>query len=52
MGVAEYQRMVAETRKAYLVRDLPEPLMAALDDGLDELRVPEGTEDRGNDTIR
>lgn len=51
MGVAEYQRLVTESRKAYLVRDLPEPLMAMLEDGLTELR--ESKEDsEGEDTIR
>lgn len=45
MSVAEYERIISETRKAYWVRDLPEPLLAVLEEGLAELRVPDGTLD-------
>lgn len=51
MGVAEYQRLVTEARKTCLVRDLPEPLMMLLEEGLDQLRAPQGTPD-GEDAIR
>jgi len=51
MGIAEYQKLVTESRKAYLVRDLPEPMMMLLEEGLADLRVPEGTAD-SEDTIR
>lgn len=42
MSVDEYLRLVSESRKAYLVRDLPEPLMTTLEAGLSELQVPSG----------
>lgn len=51
MSVDEYVRLVSETRKAYLVRDMPDPLIAMLDAGLTELRVPQGTSNERDNTV-
>lgn len=45
MGVDEYVKLILETRKSYLVRDLPDPLLGMLEDGLAELRVSEAIPD-------
>lgn len=50
LGVAEYQKLLLEARRASLVRDLPEPLMAVLEEGLGELRAA-GDAPEGEDTI-
>lgn len=52
MAFDEYERLKARDRQAYRVEDLPPHLASLLADGLNALRVPEGTPDDGDTIIR